>query len=119
MNEIFYGCFYLGELFLVILQGLVARYYLERLSHGEGQIPIFDWNVPFETPYLPSLQYPKGLMFPERPKFAKMENYYFTYGEHVNSIYGHSNTHVRDFERRLNDAIDSGLILNMVGASLP
>lgn len=54
-------------------------------------------------------------MFPERPKFAKMENYYFTYGEHMNSMYGHSNTHVRDFERRVNDAIDAGIILNMVG----
>lgn len=57
-------------------------------------------------------------MFPERPKFAKMENYYFTYGEHINSMYAHSYTHVRDFERRMNDAIDAGLILNDVSVSL-
>lgn len=63
------------------------------------------------------MQYPNGLMFPERPKFAKMETYYFTYGEHVNSIYGQSYTRVRDFERRMSDAIDNGLILNMVSCS--
>ncbi|ERL93427.1 hypothetical protein D910_10719 [Dendroctonus ponderosae] len=101
---------YRGEFFLVHIQSLVARYYLERLSHGEGQISTFDWDVPFETPYYPSLQYPNGLPFPERPKFAKLSEYFYNYGEHINSKYAHSYTNVKNFERRIADAIDSGFV---------
>lgn len=96
------------------MQALTARYYLERLSHNEGQIGHFDWEVPFETPYHPTMQYPSGLHFPERPKFADLHNYFYNYGEHVNSKYGYGYTHVKDFERRLSDAIDGGKIFDMV-----
>jgi len=102
-----------GELWLTIYQSLVARYYMERLSHGKGQIPHFDWELPFEVPFYPSMQYPNGLTFPERPKFANLHDYFYQYGQHVNSKYAFSYSHVKDFERRLSDAIDSGVVWDL------
>ncbi|XP_050299519.1 larval serum protein 1 beta chain-like [Anthonomus grandis grandis] len=102
-----------GNLFLDVLQSLLARYYLERLSHGEGQIPNFDWDVAFETPYYPSLQYPNGLPFPERPKFANLHDYFYTYGERTNSKYAYSHKFIETFERRLMDAIDGNYIYDL------
>ncbi|XP_060523198.1 uncharacterized protein LOC132700094 [Cylas formicarius] len=101
---------YRGELFFFVYQNLIARYYLERLSHRQGQIPILDWEVPITVPYYSSLQYPNGLPFPERPAFANLHTAYFTYGQHINSPYGFSYNFVHDYERRISDAIDRGYV---------
>ncbi|XP_049875918.1 arylphorin subunit alpha-like [Pectinophora gossypiella] len=51
----------LGELWVFYYQQLLARYYLERLSNGLGEIPDFSWKKPIKTRYTPfmsTLQYP-------------------------------------------------------------
>lgn len=49
-----------GEAHYYTYQQLIARYYLERLSNGMGEIPEFSWNKPIETGYtcLLSTYYP-------------------------------------------------------------
>lgn len=56
-----------GELFYFVHQQLLARYYMERLSHGHGSIPVFNWEEDIRTGYVPSMRYPNGLEFPVRP----------------------------------------------------
>lgn len=61
-----------GELFYFVHQQLLARYYMERLSHGYGSIPVFDWEEIVKTGYVPSMRYPNGLEFPVRPAFTHL-----------------------------------------------
>lgn len=64
-----------GEVYMHTHAQLLARYYLERLSNGLGEIPQFSWRVPFRTGYNPSLAYYKGSAFPVR------NNYFSTYND--------------------------------------
>ncbi|XP_049876511.1 arylphorin subunit beta-like [Pectinophora gossypiella] len=51
----------LGEFWLFHYQQLLARYYLERLSNGLGEISDFSWEKPIKTKYTPfmsTLHYP-------------------------------------------------------------
>ncbi|KAJ8923138.1 hypothetical protein NQ315_001692 [Exocentrus adspersus] len=109
-----------GEQFYYMHQQLLARYYLERLSNGFGEIPYFNWEVPFETAYVPSLQYPNGLEFPSRPKFANLFEYFYNYGQSwtTKDKYGYSPTFVKDCERRINDAIDFGYVFTHDGKKI-
>jgi hypothetical protein len=103
---------YRGEYFYYFYQQILARYYLERLSNGFGEIPHFSWEYPFEYGYYPSLTYQNGLKFPTRPNHASFyyqgvdgkQNYLF-YGN-----YTYSYTYIKDYERRIRDAVDSGYI---------
>ncbi|CAH0589096.1 unnamed protein product [Chrysodeixis includens] len=45
----------LGEMFVYYYQKLLARYYLERLSNGLGEVPKFSWYSQFKTGYYPQL----------------------------------------------------------------
>ncbi|CAH1639111.1 unnamed protein product [Spodoptera littoralis] len=45
----------LGEVFFYYYQQLLARYYLERLPHGLGEIPEFSWYSNFKSGYYPQL----------------------------------------------------------------
>jgi hypothetical protein len=100
-----------GELFYYMYQQILARYYLERLSNGFGEIKTFNWEVPLETGYYPSLVYPNGLQFPTRPNFAKLEDYFYTYGQkYGDNRYVYSYTYVKDYERRIRDVIDLGYV---------
>ncbi|XP_063829463.1 arylphorin-like [Ostrinia nubilalis] len=59
-----------GELYYYFYQQLLARYYLERLSNGLGEIPTFSWYQPFKYGYYPFMTtnfYP----------FAQRPNYYY------------------------------------------
>ncbi|XP_049876503.1 arylphorin subunit alpha-like [Pectinophora gossypiella] len=50
-----------GEVWWFYYQQLLARYYLERLSNGLGEIPEFSWEKPIRTSYTPfmsTLYYP-------------------------------------------------------------
>ncbi|KAJ6638511.1 Larval serum protein 2 [Pseudolycoriella hygida] len=89
-----------GEYYLYEHQQNLARYYLERLSNGLGDIPEFSWYEPIKTGYYPSLYYYNGVFFPER------NNYY--------SVYTEQNYYdvdvVTDYERRIRDAINYGFI---------
>ncbi|RZC33552.1 Hemocyanin C domain containing protein [Asbolus verrucosus] len=100
-----------GELYYYIYQQILARYYLERLSNGFGEIPVYNYEVPLETGYYPSLQYPNGLQFPTRPNYAHLYEYFYNYGQRYgNNKYAYSYTHVQDYERRIRDAIDRGYV---------
>ena len=100
-----------GEYYLFVYQQILARFYLERLSNGFGEIPFYNWEVPFETGYHPSLQYPNGLQFPTRPNYAHLYEYFYNYGQRYgNNKYAYSYTHVQDYERRIRDAIDRGYV---------
>ncbi|KAJ8972031.1 hypothetical protein NQ314_000414 [Rhamnusium bicolor] len=101
-----------GELYYITYQQILARYYLERISNGFGEIPYINFNVPIETPYYPSLEYPNGLEFPSRPQFANLYEYFYNYGQSgsFRNRYAYSLTYFQDYERRINDAIDSGYI---------
>ncbi len=108
-----------GELFYYIHQQILARYYLERLSHGYGEIDHFDWEVPFHTGYYPSLSYPNGLHFPVRPNYVHLHEYFYNYGQKYGSNkYAYSYSYVQDYERRIHDAIDSGFVLTHSGSKV-
>lgn len=101
-----------GEQYIFLYQQLLARYYLERISNGFGEIPYFNWELPIETPYYPSLEYPNGLEFPYRPPFVKLQEYYYNYGQTWSwkSVYGYSYTLIQHWESRILAAIDSGIL---------
>ncbi|CAG4955895.1 unnamed protein product [Parnassius apollo] len=44
-----------GEIYFHFYKQLLARYYLERLSNGLGEIPEFSWSKPIKSGYLPFL----------------------------------------------------------------
>lgn len=104
-----------GEQFYYVYQQIIARYYLERLSNDFGEIPYYDYDRPVKTGYYPSLRYPNGLAFPARPSGVELyrpidddQNHaiYFT-------NYTFSYTIVKDIERRIRDAIDSGYVFTV------
>ncbi|KAJ2945585.1 hypothetical protein O0L34_g409 [Tuta absoluta] len=52
---------YRGEAWFFVYQQLLARYYLERLCNGLGEIPDFSWYSPIKhgyTPFMSTLYYP-------------------------------------------------------------
>ncbi|KAF7267906.1 hypothetical protein GWI33_018904 [Rhynchophorus ferrugineus] len=104
-----------GELYYFTYQQLLCRYYLERLSNGMGQIPLLDMESPIETPYYPSLQYPNGLPFPERPRFARLSDYFYSYGQRSRFQYLYSYQYYKDYTRRIADAIDRGFAMTRHG----
>lgn len=107
-----------GEFFYYIYQQILARYYLERLSNNFGEISYFNYEVPFENGYYPSLQYSNGLPFPVRPNFANLYEYFYNYGQKTNNQYSYSYTRVQDYDRRIRDAIDQGYIYTPQGQKI-
>lgn len=59
-----------GEIYYYFYQRLIARYYLERLVNGLGEIPNFSWYGSITTGYMPYLSYKA---FPFVPR---SNNYY-------------------------------------------
>jgi len=78
----------------------LARYYLERLSNGLGEIPEFSWYEPIKNGYYPALRYYNGDFFPSR------DNFHLVYQEH--NYYKVDK--VEDYERHYRDAIEYGYI---------
>ncbi|XP_017777164.1 PREDICTED: hexamerin-like [Nicrophorus vespilloides] len=108
---------YRGELFYFYHQQILARFYLERLSNGKGEIPHFDFEHPIETGFYPSLTYANGLKFPTRPNHANLY-YHGVDGEQQYNFFGnysYSYTYVKDYERRLRDALDNGWVYTPEG----
>ncbi|CRL07341.1 CLUMA_CG020320, isoform A [Clunio marinus] len=99
-----------GEFYIYQIRQILARYYLERLSNGLGEIPEINFWTPLETGYYPSLAYYNGVNFPTR------SNYYMMYLNKDNQRYLE---HLYNFEHRLFEAIDSGYILKPDGEKLP
>lgn len=92
-----------GEIYYFVHQQILARYYLERLSNGLGEIPFFSWHWPVETGYYPALKYYNGIEFPQRPK-----NFDLKQGEFLQHL-----TQVEDYEMRIREAIDLGYVVKV------
>lgn len=99
-----------GEFFIYQIRQLLARYYLERLSNGLGEIPEFNFWEPVETGYYSSLTFYNGVNFPSR------SNYYMMYLNKDNQRYL---DHLYSYEHRMFEAIDSGFFLLPNGDKLP
>lgn len=59
-----------GESYYFLHKQILARYYMERLSHDLGQVEYIDWDKPIVTGYYPSMVHPTGLPFPRRPSWS-------------------------------------------------
>ncbi|VVC92082.1 unnamed protein product [Leptidea sinapis] len=88
------------ELTLYVYQQILARYYLERLSNGFGDITIFSWNKPIRKGFWPWLQTHNGLEIP--PRF---NNFVFDTKKH-NGV----DLLAQEYEKIINDAIIKGHI---------
>lgn len=90
-----------GELYLHIHHSLMARYYMERLSNGLGEITDFDWREPIMSGYHPSLMFYNGQQHLGRP------NNFNLYHQR-NRDFVHE---AEDRERRIRDVVDKGFII--------
>ncbi|CAG4951791.1 unnamed protein product [Colias eurytheme] len=88
------------EMTMYVYQQILARYYLERLSNGLGDIPVLSWNRPIRKGYWPWLMMSNGAHFPTR------------FNDHIivkdNNI-GFTNL-VETYEQIINEAIIKGFI---------
>lgn len=88
------------ELNLYVYQQLLARYYLERLSVGLGDIKTLSWNKPVRKGYWPWLMLHNGVHLPVRTN-----NYVLLRDENINAL-----RLVEDYELIIRDAIIKGFI---------
>lgn len=89
-----------GEFYLFFHQQLLARYYLERLSHDMGRIKDFTWWTPMQS-YYPNIRTYHGYPFISRdPGHVAYQEY-----NHYEVDF------IASYEQRLLDAIDSGFFL--------
>lgn len=89
-----------GEQFLYMYQQLLARYYLERISNGMSDIPMFGWWKPITNGYYSNLQYYNGRHFPYRVNEYNLEN-----TEEYLDL-----NRMFDLERRFRDIIHMGFL---------
>nr|AAG44960.1 hexamerin 2 [Corcyra cephalonica] len=69
-----------GEIYYYIYQQILARYYLERLANGLGEIPRFSWFEKFPTGYYPSIG-------PYLSSFVhRSEDYYLADADNIDDI---------------------------------
>lgn len=89
-----------GEWYLYQHQQILARYYMERLSNGLGEIPDYSIYKPIKSGYKPMLRYYNGKYFAQRPN-----NYMLSNNDQYYDVYP-----LRIWERRIRDVIDQGFI---------
>ncbi|XP_068617968.1 basic juvenile hormone-suppressible protein 2-like [Battus philenor] len=88
------------ELNFYICQQILARYYLERLSNGLGEVSTLTWNKPVRNGYWPWMLLHNGVQFPLRP------NYYNLVGDrNINVV-----RLVENYETLIKEAIVKGYI---------
>nr|ACU78069.1 hexamerin-like protein 2 [Locusta migratoria] len=90
---------YRGESFFFVLQQLLARYYLERLSNHLPDVKAVDYNHPVLVGYYPELRLQNGREAPARPEGIFARNVDILYVEEI-----------RNYERRIRDGIDYGYL---------
>jgi len=64
-----------GEYWLHTIQQLLSRYYMERLSHGFGDIPEFSWFSEIEYGYNPELISYNGIGFSYSKNWWEVQSY--------------------------------------------
>ncbi|XP_022823141.1 acidic juvenile hormone-suppressible protein 1-like [Spodoptera litura] len=93
-----------GEWLWFVHQQMLARYYMERLSNGLGEIPELGHEIVKEG-YNPGLLYHNGIAFPVRPDYYHLDQ----------PLLVHALQKIDDYERRVRDAIEQGYVLNHLG----
>nr|AAX14951.1 arylphorin hexamerin-like protein 2 [Romalea microptera] len=88
---------YRGQSFLFVLEQLLARYNLERLSNHLPEIKAIDYNHPVLVGYYPDLRFQNGNEAPARPEGIFPRNTDISYVEEI-----------KDYDRRIRDSIDYG-----------
>ncbi|XP_073824212.1 arylphorin subunit C223-like [Musca autumnalis] len=64
-----------GEYYFYVIRQMLARYYMERLSHGFGEIPEFSFFTEIEYGYDPQLINYNGVGFSYRKNYYEYETY--------------------------------------------
>lgn len=96
-----------GELFLYFHRQILARYVLERISNGLGEVePVHFWGQIHES-YYPHLRNLNGKEMPGRVVNTKLID---TMNYQVSDLY--------NYERRIIDAIDTGFVFTKTGLKL-
>lgn len=93
-----------GELFLYVHRQILARYYMERLSSGLGEIPELSTEV-VEQGFTSGLLYFNGIPFPARPNHFHLDQ-----PEYVEEL-----TRITEYEGRIREAIESGFFIDKAG----
>jgi hypothetical protein len=88
-----------GERFWFNHKYFLARYYMERLSNGLGEIPNLGLDV-LPQGYSSGLAYDNGIQFPVRPNYFYLQQPWF-----VNEI-----KEIVEYESRVMEAIDKGYV---------
>ncbi|XP_049773130.1 hexamerin-like [Schistocerca cancellata] len=88
-----------GDSFFFVLQQLLARYHLERLSNHLPEVKAIDYRHPVLVGYYPELRLQNGLEAPARPEGVFPRNVDILYVEEI-----------RNYERRIRDGIDYGYL---------
>ncbi|XP_046803212.1 arylphorin subunit C223 isoform X1 [Lucilia cuprina] len=97
-----------GEYWLYNVRQLLSRYYMERLSHGFGEIPEFSYFNTIEYGYNPQLVYYNGVGYSYRKNYYEVESYgkYDYYYK------------VMDFFKRLDEIITKGVYVTYEGKTI-
>ncbi|KRT78720.1 hypothetical protein AMK59_6998, partial [Oryctes borbonicus] len=96
-----------GEIFYYILFQLVARYNVERLSNGLGEVAAIDFTSPLDFGYYPGLTYPNGVPFPSRPEGVRLSEVRKNSLSRNNNL-TNSYIRLRDSAFRIQNVIDLG-----------
>lgn len=91
-----------GEWFWFLHKQLLARYYMERLSNGLGEITELGTDFVHEG-YTSGLLWHNGISYPVRPNYFYLQQPCFV--DEINQIV--------DYEHRIRDAIDLGYIVTV------
>lgn len=94
---------------------ILAKYQIERLSNGLGQIQLLDFQYPYsqQTGFYPSLRYPNGIDFPIRPYGVEPTGPMYLQTTLNNFNYTQSGYLLQDYARRIRDAIDLGYVIDV------
>ncbi|XP_037814271.1 arylphorin subunit A4-like [Lucilia sericata] len=97
-----------GEYWLYNVRQILSRYYMERLSHGFGEIPEFSYFNIIEYGYKPQLVYHNGVGYSYRKNYYEVESYgKFDYYYKV-----------MDFFNRLDEIITKGVYVTYEGKTI-
>ena len=76
-----------GDMYYFVHKQILARYYMERLSHDLGELEYIDWEKPIVTGYYPSMIRSTGLKVPQRPAGSYVPTHKYKYLEVSNYTY--------------------------------
>lgn len=99
-----------GEQFFYLIQQLLARYCLERLSNGLGNTPVLDYSMQIHSGYDPKMSYPNGWKFPMRPNDLWLRLTRAIENTRIDNNYTNSYMFIKDYEGRIKHNIDFGYV---------